>query len=756
MTGKRSRNRSRNYISKKLSRKMSGGGAEDNEEFITIGKIKLYKGKSQPNSVFDNICLLTDSYKMSHYQQYPVNPNKGTKLQPGQGEGYVYSYFEARHKGEGKDKSDISISPVNNYKNGYDYSVFFGLYYYIKRYLSGVVVTREKVAAAKAVIDKHIGPEQFNEAGWMHIVEKHGGRLPIRIDAVEEGSVIPRGNILFSVVNTDPKCYWLPNLLETLLVQVWYPTTIATQSHFQKNFLIKKFKQSVPQNKHGDVNLHLHDFGFRGVSSVESAGLGGAAHLINFNGTDTLAGITLLKNYYTDIKKGQGPLEGIGGISIPAAEHSTITSWGKNAEGNYDNELAAYQNMLTQYPMGLVAVVTDSYNMYRTCAELWPKLKEDIANRSGKLVIRPDSGEAKDVLPTLMGLIAYNLCMGGDKNIDNMDKRFKLSIYDSNKRSKFEVNKQNFVENVDYKIEKVDLETLFRDKNISDYEERMSYSSSNKNSGLFEMLTLTDKFIKRENKFLLLPTDKIGFIQGDGIDSRTIQEISEAILDKGWSILNCSFGSGGALLQKVNRDTQECAFKCSKFLESKDIPNTTTTVSDSNDVLIKNTDNLIKYISENGEDVAKSPIGEEGKQSKSGVLALVKQNLPSSDGSDGVYSNLSGKPESTKENYTTVDIKKYTKYKPSENILQAIFINGKFIKEDNKFDNIIKNAYPLLGSQERLIKTGQLERLITQGGSRKRYRRHRKRHSRKLKKRHTKKRYPKRRRHQRRSRKHRY
>ena len=34
----------------------------------------------------------------------------------------------------------------------------------------------------------------------------------------------------------------------------------------------------------------LHDFGARGVSSLESAMLGGMAHLVNFRGTDTLTG----------------------------------------------------------------------------------------------------------------------------------------------------------------------------------------------------------------------------------------------------------------------------------------------------------------------------------------------------------------------------------------------------------------------------------------------------------------------------------
>ena len=55
------------------------------------------------------------------------------------------------------------------------------------------------------------------------------------------------------------------------------------------------------------------------------------------------------------------------GFSIPAAEHSTITAWGR------EGELDAYDNMLRQYPTGLVAVVSDSFDVFRACSELWGK-----------------------------------------------------------------------------------------------------------------------------------------------------------------------------------------------------------------------------------------------------------------------------------------------------------------------------------------------------------------------------------------------
>jgi nicotinamide phosphoribosyltransferase len=163
-------------------------------------------GKPCPRGMgMENILLLTDSYKVSHHVQYPP----GTTT--------IYSYFEPR----GGRHKEI---------------VFFGLQYFVKRYLCGVVVTLEKIEEAKELYEAHFGPgtNVFNEDGWKYILEKHGGSLPVRISAVPEGTCLPYKNACMVVENTDPKCFWLVNFLETLLVQVWYPMTVATNSREQK------------------------------------------------------------------------------------------------------------------------------------------------------------------------------------------------------------------------------------------------------------------------------------------------------------------------------------------------------------------------------------------------------------------------------------------------------------------------------------------------------------------------------------------
>ena len=308
----------------------------------------------------ENIILATDSYKETHYKMYPTDVTT------------VGSYFESRTGAE------------------YPETVFFGLQYLLLKHMTGVVVTKERIEEAKTLCEKHFGQDIFNYDGWMHILEEHNGTLPVSIKAVPEGTVVPESNVLFTIENTDPKCYWLTNHLETLLVQLWYPCTVATISREQKKVLKNALEIS------GDVvNLPfmLHDFGYRGSTSKESAAIGGAAHLVNFMGTDTLAAIEILQKYYD---------EDMAGFSVPAAEHSVITSRGQNGE------LEAYKQILDRYPTGIVSVVSDSYNIFNACEKLWgEELREEIVNNPNrKLVIRPDSGDPCTVLTKILFILA--------------------------------------------------------------------------------------------------------------------------------------------------------------------------------------------------------------------------------------------------------------------------------------------------------------------------------------------------------------
>jgi nicotinamide phosphoribosyltransferase len=295
-----------------------------------------------------NIILNTDSYKLSMFEQYP----EGTKN--------VYSYIEARKGGN---------------------IVFFGLQAYIKEYLSRPI-TMADIDEAEAVLALHGAP--FNRAGWEHILNKHRGYMPVVIKALPEGSIVPSGTVLVTVHNTDPEVPWITTHLETSMLRaVWYASTVATNS-WKIRQTIKKYLEIS-----GDVSsldFKLHDFGARGVSSFESAGIGGAAHLLNFNGTDTISGILHARKYYD---------AGVCGFSIPAAEHSTITSWG------VDNESNAYENMINKFskPGSIYAVVSDSYDFYNAVDNIWGnELRQKVIDSGGTLVIRPDSGDPRDMV----------------------------------------------------------------------------------------------------------------------------------------------------------------------------------------------------------------------------------------------------------------------------------------------------------------------------------------------------------------------
>ena len=304
-----------------------------------------------------NILLNTDSYKVSMFKQYPAGTTG------------VYSYIESRG-------------------GVYDSTVFFGLQAFIKEYLLDPI-TQADIDVADEILTAH--GEPFNRAGWQYILDKHAGYLPVVIRAVPEGTVVPVKNVLATIENTDPECFWLTTYLETALLRaVWYPTTVATQSKSIKRVIAEYLDRT------GDINglsFKLHDFGARGVSSGESAGLGGAAHLVNFMGTDTVSGLLVAREYYG---------AGIAGFSIPAAEHSTITSWGR------ENEAQAYRNMVTQFakPGAIVAVVSDSYDVFNAAENIWgEELKAEVIASGATVVIRPDSGDPETVCHKLIDIL---------------------------------------------------------------------------------------------------------------------------------------------------------------------------------------------------------------------------------------------------------------------------------------------------------------------------------------------------------------
>ncbi len=415
------------------------------------------------NFILDNIIEDTDSYKVSHALQYPRDTR------------HISSYQESR------------CAPTVQI-------VSFGHQYPVVRYLT-TPITRDNIEEAGDLWVPHMG--EFNYEGWKYILGQHGGYLPLKIQAVPEGTRLGASNVLSQIINTDPvNTFWLTNYIETMWSRTWYPITVATQDH-DIRVMIQRFLDATATDT--NVLFHLHDFGSRGVSSKESAGIGGMAHLLNFLGTDTGIGLRYARQFYD---------EPMAGYSIPASEHSTITTWGRDHEGD------AYENMLDTYgkPGQKFACVSDSYDIM-AAIDKWYRLKDKIIASGSSLVIRPDSGEP--------------------------------------------------VEDAVFAV----------------------------------MRRVLDKFGYEPNDkgYAVLPP-YVRVIQGDGVNQQSINKILTKLKKHGISAENVSFGMGGALLQKLDRDTLKFAIKCSAIDRAG-----------------------------TWHDVYKDPIGDHSKASKRGILALIKE-----------------------------------------------------------------------------------------------------------------------------------
>jgi nicotinamide phosphoribosyltransferase len=310
-----------------------------------------------------NPILLSDSYKVGHWAVLP----EGTE--------YLYSYLESRG-------------------GLYQETVFFGLQYYLKKYLT-VQITHEMINSAEVFFTKHFGTKAiFNRVGWEHIVNAHDGYLPLRIKAVPEGMVIPTRNVMMTIENTDAYCPWLTNYVETLLLKVWYTITVATLSREIKKTILEYL---VKTGDPAGLAFKLHDFGYRGASSEESAMLGGMAHLVNFMGTDTMIALVGAFEYYG---------EEMAGFSIPATEHSVMSALGELGELR---QMERFLKAFGDGPYPAIACVSDTYDIYRACSEYWGQqlFREVTSLNNGKvLVVRPDSGDPVTVVRQVVEMLA--------------------------------------------------------------------------------------------------------------------------------------------------------------------------------------------------------------------------------------------------------------------------------------------------------------------------------------------------------------
>lgn len=305
----------------------------------------------------DNRIFATDSYKFTHWKQI----RKGTTK--------IISYMESRLGAK------------------YQTNIFAGLQPYAMG-LAGKVLSKERIEAADWFCRQHFNRELFNKRGWLEVLDQYGGIIPITVKAVKEGSEVGISNVLITFENNGPE--WLTQYFEGYFQKVWYTTVIATNSFYCK----RRIKQGL-ERTHSDMNhleYALHDFGYRGVSSEEQAGLGGMAHLMCFKGTDNVQGIIAANKYYNpDVARmtfdNYQSMFKMYGYSIAASEHSIATPFGRG-----QGELDYIKNMLEVYPDSPFSIVMDSYDQDGFIDKV-AQFKEQITERESFMVLRPDSGD---------------------------------------------------------------------------------------------------------------------------------------------------------------------------------------------------------------------------------------------------------------------------------------------------------------------------------------------------------------------------
>lgn len=299
-----------------------------------------------------NPLLATDVYKLGHMEFYPEGTTE------------IYSYLVTRSSKK------------------FDRVLWFGIQALIKEMLLQPI-THDMVdeflryrrmilgANPKGVIDK---VRSLADLGYW----------PISIKSAPEGSVIDVRNVLMTIRNTHPDFAWTVGFLESYLLKVWNTSTVATSSLGFRRLFEKYAEETASAQAMGLIPFQVHDFGYRGCSSEETAALSGMSHLVNFLGTDTVLAVKAAEQYYSATE----PI----GLSVPATEHSVMCAFGR------ENEFQAFERMLDQNPTGIVSIVSDTYHLWNVLTNFAPRLRDRITARDGKVVFRPDSGEPKLIL----------------------------------------------------------------------------------------------------------------------------------------------------------------------------------------------------------------------------------------------------------------------------------------------------------------------------------------------------------------------
>lgn len=318
------------------------------------------------------IAVHSDSYKFTHPEMYP--PARA-----------MSAYIEARRPFEGGDDHRV---------------VHYGTRYLVERWLMRRWTHADVDAAEAFFATFNAGhtPHPVPKDLLARVVDEHDGWFPVTIDALPDGSVVYARTPQL-VITAEGDFARLVTWLETVALQtIWYMSTVATHSRLTVSAIRDAFERSADPDAFWKLGSRLHDFGFRGCTSAEQAIMGGSAHLLNSDGTDT----TVAAWYATHHLNGGRPI----GSSIPATEHSVMTAW--------PTELGAVERVVDRYGAGVFATVADSYDYAGFLAGVVPAVAPRVKAKGGFHVVRPDSGDP--VQCVVDGLRALERAYGATTN----------------------------------------------------------------------------------------------------------------------------------------------------------------------------------------------------------------------------------------------------------------------------------------------------------------------------------------------------
>jgi nicotinamide phosphoribosyltransferase len=449
-----------------------------------------------------NPMLIEDFYKLTHPAQFPQNTE------------YVYSNTTARSS---------RIEGINEI-------VVFGIQYLIEKYFIKnwnenffAKPKDEVIKKFKRIVDNTLGKDSVDIKIFEDLHDL--GYLPVKVKCLPEGTMCPIQVPFMTIINTDPRFYWITNFLETLTQTViWQAITSATiASQYKK--LLKDFAEKTSDNPEF-VQWQGHDFSCRGMSSVESGAVSGAAHLLSFTGTDTITAIEFLEDYYgADVEK-----ELVGG-SVPATEHAVVCA------GGCENEYETFRRIIEDvYPSGIVSVVSDTWDFWAVLTNILPALKSKIIGRNGKVVIRPDSG---DPVKIVTGYFVQEIKYNSEDVITLM--RSSMSGYQKIWGSE----------------DAYDCVLTSDGKYLDILGEEITADEA---KGSIVLLYETFGGSKNSKGYIDLDPH-IGLIYGDSITYERCRQICERLKSKGFSSTNVVFGIGSYTYQHNTRDVFGIACK---------------------------------------------------------------------------------------------------------------------------------------------------------------------------------------------------